>query len=172
MNGTAVVAFRICTPGSSFHDPANTSGRLIPVCQSTCVSNVRPYNTCRTPPGAVASGMSNSRRAVDVWSTIVRLLDQFQRPMRSGVPTATSVARVSKDVASVSSGPTSNGLPLMCNDCVLLNENEGDHVIASPTFTAAGVSVTVGNVCVTSPLPNSWCREPPTLSVPQSNVLL
>ncbi len=172
MNGPPVVLFAITTPGCSFHEPGNTSGRLIPVCQSTVVLNVRAYSWWRTPPGAVESGMSNSRRALDVWSLIVRLLDQFQRPMRSGVPIAMSVARLSKNGCSVSTGPTSRSRPGLWNDWMLLNENDGDHVSTSPTFTAAGVSVTVGNVCVTRPLPNSWCREPPTLSVPQSNCLL
>src|SRR6266581_2158275 len=127
MKGPPVVLFRICTPGCSFHDPANTSGRLMPVCQSTRVSNVRPYSTCRTPPGAVESGMSNSRRWLVVWSAIVTLLDQFHRPMRNGVPTEISVARLSKNGLSVSSGPTSSGVPLLWNDCVLVNENDGDH---------------------------------------------
>ena len=43
--GPAVVVLRIAMPGWSFHVPENSCGRLIPVCQSTVVENVRPYNT-------------------------------------------------------------------------------------------------------------------------------
>src|SRR2546428_8267142 len=62
MKGPADVEFTIERPGWSFQVPERTGGRLIPVCQSTCVANVDAYSTRRRPPGAVESGMSNSRR--------------------------------------------------------------------------------------------------------------
>src|SRR6266480_3361074 len=36
--------------GCSFHVLGKNDGRLMLVCQSTCVSNVSPYRTRRTPP--------------------------------------------------------------------------------------------------------------------------
>src|SRR2546422_3282901 len=41
MNGPADVWFTIAIPGCSFHVPVNSDGRLMPVCQSTCVLKVR-----------------------------------------------------------------------------------------------------------------------------------
>src|SRR6476646_7417394 len=50
MNGPAPVAFTVDTPGCSFQVLGKNDGRLMPVCQSTRVSNVCPKSARRTPP--------------------------------------------------------------------------------------------------------------------------
>src|SRR5947207_2737719 len=57
-------------------------------------------------------------------------------------------------------------------DVRLTIEKPGDHVIDGVMFTGDGVRLTLGKFCVTRPLPISWRRLPPMLSVPQSNCLL
>src|SRR6266498_6096458 len=101
MNGPAPVAFAICTPGCGFHVPLDSDGRLIPVCQSTSVRNVRPYRARRTPPGAVESGINTSSRWFDVWSFTAKLLPQLQRPMRSGVSNLRVVVRASTNIGKI-----------------------------------------------------------------------
>ena len=54
----------------------------------------------------------------------------------------------------------------------MVNEKLGDQVIHDVMSIGNGDRVTVGMVCETSPLPTSWCRLPPALSVPHANCLV
>src|SRR5690348_13162406 len=105
MNGPADVLFTIPMAGCTFQVPLNKDGRFIPVCQSTVVLNVWLNSTRRTPPGTVESGISTSARALLMLSAIEKLLLQFQRPSRSGVPKLNIDARESAN--TVSSDPLS-----------------------------------------------------------------
>ena len=53
----------------------------------------------------------------------------------------------------------------------LLKENPGDHVIQDVMFTADGVRLIVGNVCVMLSDDRSWYRVPPIFSAPQEKRL-
>ena len=90
--------------------------------------------------------------------------------MRSGVPNDRSLWRLLKKPASVS-GPAAPGMSSCAAGLwkvwLLLYENCGDHVMACPMLTGAGVSVTRGKFCVTRALARFCDRLPPRLNVPQ-----
>src|SRR6266568_3055548 len=69
--------------GCSFHVLGKNDGRLMLVCQSTCVSNVSPNRTRRT--AVLSPGSVNSLRAFARTSLTEIEFAQFQRPIRSGV---------------------------------------------------------------------------------------
>src|SRR5258705_13450330 len=83
MKGTALVVLRIPTLGCSFQVLGKKDGRLMLVFQSTRVSNVSPYRTCRIAP--VGSGRSYAWRPWTLTSVTLMLFPQFHRPTRSGV---------------------------------------------------------------------------------------
>src|SRR5918996_1721042 len=76
MNGPALVLFWIEMLGESFHVLRKSGGRPNEVVHSTSVWNVCSYSTRRTPPGAVLSRITNSRRCPDETSFTSTEFDQ------------------------------------------------------------------------------------------------
>src|SRR5207249_7123493 len=169
MTGPADVWFTIAMPGWSFQVPVNSEGRLMEVCQLTAVLNVWSKSTRRSPPGAVVSGMSNSRRALLMLSVTSKVLLQFQGPMRRGVCKPRVETRLSANSVSKAPPGTSTGGWTWWNDCGLENENPGDHAMDGVMLMGDGARLTDGMVGETRPLPTSCRRLPPMLRVPQSN---
>src|SRR6266571_3347682 len=135
--------------GCSFHVLGKNDGRLMLVCQSTCVSNVSPNRTRRT--AVLSPGSVNSLRAFARTSLTEIEFAQFQRPIRSGVLMDIVVCRLS------------------WNRCRFWYVNPGDQVIHGVMLTAAGVRLIVGNVCEMLLFERSWDRLPPILSAPHEN---
>src|SRR5882762_8217221 len=100
MKGPALVVFRIPTLGCSFQVLGKNDGRLMLVFQSTRVSNVSPYRTCRIAP--VVSGRSYAWRPWTLTSVTLMLFPQFHRPTRSGVLRFMVVRRLSLKSGTVS----------------------------------------------------------------------
>src|SRR5437899_848093 len=158
--------------GCSFQVLGKNDGRLMLVCQSTWVSNVSSNRTRRTAPVLSWSGTS-VRPCVRTSLTEIEFA-QFQRPIRSGVLSVMVVLRLSLNRCSVSTGSVSrpgiSNVPLATWNCWRFwYEKLGDQVIQGVMLMAAGVRLTVGNVCDTLLFERSWERLPPILRVPQEN---
>src|SRR5258705_11158041 len=131
MKGTALVVLRIPTLGCSFQVLGKNDGRLMLVFQSTRVSNVSPYRTCRSAP--VVSGRSYAWRPWTLTLVTLVLFPQFHRPTRSGVVRLMVVWRLSLKRASVAGPRLSPGTgrgPLATWNCwSLLKVKPRDRVI-------------------------------------------
>src|SRR4029077_6593817 len=129
--------------GCSFQVLAKNDGRLMLVCQSTCVSNVSPNKVRRMHPQVVSVTGNSWRPWVRTSLTEIEFA-QFQRPMRSGVLRLIVVLRLSLNRWSVSTGsescPGISSVPLATWNCWRFwYENPGDQVIHGVMLTAAGV---------------------------------
>src|SRR5207249_12202632 len=82
------------------------------------------------------------------------------------------VSRLSANRVSRAPPGRATGAWSWWNVWLLSNEKPGAQVMDGVMLIGEGARLTDGMVCDTSPLPTSWCRLPPTLSVPQSNRLV
>src|SRR5512135_211443 len=175
MKGPALVLLTMPMPGCSLQVPLNTWGRLMPVDQSTRVSNERAYTTVCSTEESIGSGTTSCRGCEVRLSVIETELVQFQRPSRSGVPMEIVLARLSNVVPTVSTPPpargSNRGVPTLWNVWVLVKLNDGDQVAHEARSIGAGVIDTRGRFCCTRLFDRFCERFPPRLSVPQEKRL-
>src|SRR5687767_8756896 len=182
MKGWPAATFAMPRTGWSFQEPRNSTGRLIPVSQSSVLSKL-PGKVRNTVSESVGSGVdgSSTRKLTESWPVVVASvawseLDQLNDPNLIGVWNCRAVVRLLPLCATVSSSPvgsTTSRLSSRVPEVVLFVKlSPGDQVMSPPTAIGTGESVTAGRSCCTLPSERLCRRLPPRVNVPQPYRLL